>query len=38
MPAMGEFSFEVANETYHLSIELQEGEIVIFGAHLRDSQ
>jgi hypothetical protein len=36
--AMGEFSFEVANDTYHLSIELKEGEIVIFNAHHRDSQ
>jgi anti-sigma factor RsiW len=34
---MGEFSFEVANDTYHLSIELKEGEIVIFNAHHRDS-
>jgi hypothetical protein len=35
---MGEFSFEVANDTYHLSIELKEGEIVIYNAHHRDSQ
>jgi hypothetical protein len=34
---MGEFSFEVPNETYHLLIDVKEGEIVIFGAHHRDS-
>ena len=35
---VGEFSFEVPNDTYHLSIGLKEEEIVIFGAHHRDSE
>lgn len=30
---VGEFSFEVPNETYHLSIRLPEVEIAIFGVH-----